>query len=229
MQSEKPRQKITTLNSVCTVLIILFCFTLFSGYERVCEIIYPGPLKIYRGILGDKTKNYRGQKLSSGHIIKFQFKDNKKSLGELYSLTDVKFVPNNKAMPIWSGADKPKTWTPDTASIENMQRFRIRLSIPLPDDKNLDGQTIKGTLHFKLEYPVLTDYTRKISATISEIQNKTISIHIFSKDEINILSQQTNQMLKIWIVCLFVFLLPVLLIVAINLRKNKKIKPPRVV
>jgi hypothetical protein len=229
MQSDKPWQMITKVNIVSTILIIIFCITLFLGHERVCALIYPSPIKVYKSILGDKTKNFRGQKISNGHTINFQFRENKKSLGELYALTDIKFIPEDKSLPIWTGRDKPEKWNSDTALIENMQRFRIKFAIPVPDDKNLTGQTIKGTLHFKLTYPVLTDYTRKISAIISEATSKSISIHIFSQDQIKKLSQLTSQMIKIWIFCLCTLLFPILLIKGMQLRKNKKRMPPRVV
>ncbi len=225
---EESKPKISKLNIITIILIVLFSLTLFLRHERICALIYPAPVKLYRAILGDKTKNFREQKLGSSHVINFQFKENKKSLGELYSLTDVKFIPENKALPIWKGEDKPGTWNQNTAAVENMQRFRIRLAIPVPDDKKLEDHTIKGILHFKLAYPVLIKYTEKISSIKSEIWEKPISVHIFSKNELNELSSLTNQMMKVWIICLGLFFFPVLLIFSKYLKEYKKAHPAKI-
>ena len=168
MESKEYKLSMTKINIVAIILIFLFCTTLFLRHERVCALINPNLLKQYNEILGNKNKNFRAQKLGPGHMIFFQFKENKKSLGELYSLTDIKFVPDNKTLTIWKGKDKIKKWNDDTALIENMQRFRIRFKIPVPEDKNLEGQTIKGTLHLKLSYPALINYTMRTSTVHSE-------------------------------------------------------------
>jgi energy-converting hydrogenase Eha subunit F len=216
-------------NKITVILIILFVLTLLFGHERICALIYPAPLNQYRGIIGNITKDFRGQKLGIGHTINFQYKENKKSLGELYSLTDIKFIPENKTLSAWNGKDKPGTWNQNTAAMESMQRFRIRFATPVPDDKKLEGNTIKGTLHFELSYPVLIKFTEPKSIIRSETWDKPISVYIFSKIELDKLSKLTNQMVKIWMICLALFFFPILLIFVNHMRKQKKIHPPRVV
>ncbi|MCK5312674.1 MAG: hypothetical protein KAJ62_11220 [Desulfobacteraceae bacterium] len=229
MELEELKTAISKPNKITIILIILFVLTLVLRHENICALIYPAPLKQYYEILGDKTKNFRGQKLGVGHMINFQFKENKKSLGELYSLTNVKFIPENSTLQIWEGEDKPGTWNQNTASVEHMQRFRIRLAIPVPDNKKLEGHTIKGALHFKLAYPVLINYTGKISSINNEKWEKPIAVHIFSKNELDKLADLTNQMMKVWLICLGFFFFPILLIFTKQQRKHQETHPPRVV
>ena len=229
MELEELKTTRSRPNKITITLLILFVLTLVLRHENICALIYPAPLKQYREILGDKTKNFREQKLGAGSIINFQFNENKKSLGELYALANIKFIPDNNTLQIWEGQNKPGTWNQNTASVEHMQRFRIRLAIPVPDNKQLEGRTIKGVLHFKLSYPVLINYTGKISSIILETWDKPVYIHIFSKTELNKLSSLRNQMLKIWFICLGFFLFPIFLILTKQLRKYKEIHPPRVV
>ena len=228
-EPKKLKPAVTKLNIISLILIIFFLLTLFLRHERICALIYPAPLKQYREILGNGEKDFRGQKLGLGHIINFQYKENKKSLGELYSLTDIKFTPDNTTLTSWKGEDKIEIWNDNTAAVENMQRFRTLFTIPVPDSKKLEGRTVKGLLHLKLSYPVLIKFTEKQYITRSEVWNKQIAIHIFSKEELNKLSQLTNQMIKIWLICLGFFLLPVLLILRNQMGKQKKNHQPRVV
>ena len=228
-ESKEFKPAITKLNIISLILIILFILTLFSRHERICALIYPAPLNQYREILGDSKKDFRWQKLGSGHVINFEYKENKKSLGELYSLADIRFIPDNTALAAWEGKDKVEIWNDNTAAIEHMQRFRTRFTIPVPDNEKLEGHTIKGTLHLKLSYPILIKFTEKEYITQSETWNKPVSVHIFSKDELNKLSKLTNQMIQVWIICLGLFFFPILLILANHMRKQKKDHPPRVV
>jgi hypothetical protein len=222
VEIKEVKSGISKLNILTVILIVLFIITLLLGPERICKLIYPAPLKLYHETLGNEVKDLREQKLGVGHIINFQYKENRRSLGELYSLTDVKFIPEDKAITIWKGEDKIETWNDDTALIENMQRFRIKFIMPVPDNKALQGQTIKGTLHFKLSYPILIKFTAKKSITHSEIWEKPVSIHIFSKNDLNRLSQLKSKMMKIWITCLAFFFLPILLLSANPIQKYIK-------
>lgn len=229
MELKEDKAALPKLNKITIILILLFFITLLLGHERISALIYPAPLKQYREILSDKTKNFRAQKLGIGHTINLQYKENKKSLGELYSLTDVKFIPENKNLQIWKGEEKPGTWNQNTAAMESMQRFRTRVAIHVPDDEKLERHTIKGILHLKLSYPVLIKYTEPKSIIRSETWNKPLSIYIFSQVELNKLSKLTNQMMKIWLSCLGLFLFPILLIFANHIKKQKKAHPPKVV
>ena len=227
-ESKEVKQVITKLNIISLILIILFVFTLFLGHERICALIYPAPLSQYHEILGNSEEDFRGQKLGRGHMINFEYKENKKSLGELYSLADIRFTPDNSALAAWEGKDKTEIWNDNTAAIEHMQRFRTRFTIPVPDNGNLEGHTIKGALHLKLSYPILIKFTEKEYITQSETWNKPVSVHIFSKDELNKLSQLTNQMMKVWIICLGLFLFPLVLLLANHMHRHKQKHPPRV-
>jgi len=218
----------TKLNILSGILIILLCITLLLGHEQICAFIYPSYLNQYRDIMGDKTKNFRKQKLSIGDMINFQFKENRKSLGEMYAITDVKFIPDNQNRIMWKGVDKPPKWNSDIALIENMQRFRIKFRIPVPRNEALEGQTIKGTLHCNLSYPILEDYTRKISSLHSEEWEKSIGIHIFTKSELNILSILSNKMLKIWLICIALFFLPLSIIFLNYLKAYQKARPAKI-
>ena len=232
MESKEPKEfktVVTKLNIISLILIILLLLTLFLRHERICALIYPAPLNQYHEILGDKEQDFRGERLGPGHIINFQYKENKKSLGELYSLTDIRFIPENQTLPIWKGEDKIEVWNNNTAAMESMQRFRTRFAISVPDNGELEGHTIKGVLHLKLTYPTLIAYPLPKCSTHSEIWNRPISIHIFSQDELNKLSELTTQMVIIWIICLALFFVPLLLLWANQMRRHKKGHPPRVV
>ena len=229
MELEESKTIISKPNKITIILLVLFTLILILGYERICSLVYPSPLDQYNEILGNKKKDFRVQKLGIGHTINLQYKENKKSLGELYSLTDVKFIPENKTLQIWKGADKPGTWNQNTAAMETMQRFRTRVAIPVPDDEKFEGRTIKGILHLKLSYPILIKYTEPKSIIRSETWNKPLSIYIFSQAELNKLSKLKNQMMKIWLSCLGLFLFPLLLIFANHIKKQKNPHPPRVV
>ena len=228
MESKDNTKKKSKLNTACMILIILFLFILVLRPGRICGLIYPEILSQYNEILGSSKENFQGQKLGIGHMVAFQFKENKKSLGELYSLSDIKFIPENKTLPGWEGKDKIENWNDKTAVSQTMQRFRIRFTIPVPHDERLAGQTIKGSLHLKLEFPVLIPYPLPKCSTRSEIWDRPMSIHIFSHDELSRLSVLTSQMMKIWLICLALLSIPVLLIVANHLRRQKKAHLPRV-
>ena len=73
MELEEFKTVISKPNKITIILIILFVLTLVLRHENICALIYPAPLKQYREILGDKTKNFREQKLGVGHMINFQF------------------------------------------------------------------------------------------------------------------------------------------------------------
>ncbi|MCD4742704.1 MAG: thioredoxin family protein [Desulfobacteraceae bacterium] len=228
-ESKQFKIEVTKLNIMSLILIILLLLTLFLRHERVCALIYPAPLNQYHEILGEEEQDFRGQKLGLGHTINFQYKENKKSLGELYSLKDIRFIPENQTLPIWKGEDKIEIWNDTTAAMENMQRFRIRFTIPVPDNGKFEGHTIKGALYLKLTYPTLIAYPLPKCSTHLETWNRPMSIHIFPKDDLNKLSELTNQMLLIWISCLALFVFPLVLLWANYMHKHKKDHPPRVV
>jgi len=228
MEFEEFKAGISKPNIITIILMALFVLILLLGHEHISALIYPAPLNQYKEILGNKTESLREQKLGTGHIINFEYKENRKSLGELYSLTDVKFIPENKNLPIWKGEDKIEIWNNDTALIENMQRFRIKFTIPVPDDETIQEHTIKGTLNLKLSYPILIQFTEKKLTTHSETWEKPISIHIFSKYELNKLSELKSQMVKIWLSCLALFFFPILAIFANHMHKYKKAHPSKI-
>ncbi len=228
MELKEDKATLPKLTKSTIILILLFVITFLVGHERISALIYPAPLNQYREIIGIHEENFRGQKLGVGHKIILQYKENKKSLNELYSLTDVKFIPGNKNLPIWKGEDKIETWNDEAALFENMQRFRVKFAIPVPENEKLQGQTIKGNLHLILSYPIILKFTEKKSITKTETWDKPLSIYIFSKAELNKLSKLNNQMMKIWIGCLGLFLLPVLLLFANQLKKHRTSHPAKI-
>ncbi len=228
MGLKKNKATLPKPNKLTIIFLVLFAVTLFSGPERLCSFIFPAPFNQYHEIIGNHEKDFRDQKLDIGHTIILQYKENKKSLNELYSLTDVKFIPENKNLPIWKGEDKIETWNDEAALFENMQRFRVKFAIPVPEDEMLQGKTIKGNLHLKLSYPVIINFTAKKTITKTETWDKPLSIYIFSKAELNKLSKLTNQMMKIWLACLGAFLLPILFLFANQIKKHKTAHPVKI-
>ncbi len=228
MGSKKNKATLPKPNKLTILFIVLFAVTLFSGPERLCSFVFTAPFNQYREIIGNHEEDFRNQKLGIGHSIILQYKENKRSVGELYSLTDIKFIPENKTLSVWEGEDKIETWNDETALIENMQRFRVKFALPVPEDVMLQGKTIKGNLHLKLSYPVIVKFTEKKSITKSETWDRPLSIYIFSKAELNKLSKLTNQMIKIWLACLGAFLFPILLLFANQIKKHKTAHPVKI-
>ena len=228
MKFDGLKTQLTIYNIITIVLITLFATTLFMGYKNVCRLIYPDYFEQYQAILGDKTKDMRQQKLGIGHVIKFQYKENRRSLDELYSLTDIKFTPENKILAAWKGKNKTENWNEDTALTGKMQRFRIKFNIPVPNDERIQGKTIKGVLSFNLSYPILVDYTARKGSTHTELWEKPLSVHIFSKPELNRISILEASMLKVWIACLAAFFFPISILFFYQAKQYRKLHPPKI-
>jgi hypothetical protein len=227
MKPEKFTIDVTLFNIIIVVLTAALCIVLVLGHERVCSVVCPDITRLYCEILKDKKQDFRDQKIGIGSRIRFQFSENKKSLGELYALKNIKFIPDNNNFPIWTGENKDKTWNENTGTMENMQRFRMKFNISVPKDKLLEGKTIKGILKLQLSYPVFINYTKKTIATRQENFKRPVSVHIFSRKKLDQLSILTNKMIKIWIICIILLVVPILFILII---KSPLIKsPPRVV
>ena len=199
---------------------------LFAGFALVllftkCIFIWPPfgffPISIFDNhsgltflkILGTHNKNpiIKTRKIGIGDVVKLEFRSNRKSLGGKYALEDIVFKPQNASLSSWRGKDTPCDWP--SIMTDHTKYFDIEVELPIPENLNLEGNTISGMLEMKLIYPTKVQpkkflKTGKFGSTSKKISTP-LSIHVFTTEEKNLIITSWERMsfFRFWLMGVF--------------------------
>jgi len=101
------------------------------------------------------------------------------SLGGEYYCGTVMFTPDDTSLGVWEGigtSDYEDTFKRSSSTLS----YKATLSIPIPNDSNLEGRTITGTFKGVVVYPMKWGIEWKLT---NDVEERPISIRIFSPQE----------------------------------------------
>jgi len=206
-------------------LFIPFFLSIFSStfWYFPTSIVDTSTVSQYKKILGNFNKDLIERKIGLEGIVRYRFPSDFKTPGGEYALKKVSFKPLDDFLVPWKGYDKPKDWGFVT---EDTEDFNITIKIPVPNYPKLEGKTIDGNIEIDVIYPEITKKARgpipgKYYLGVKKLV-KPLSIHIFTSDQLDLLSDLSKRMwyVQICSIALFFLLAMAILIFSYGLEEQ---------
>jgi hypothetical protein len=146
------------------------------------------------------------------------------SLGGEYYCGTVMFTPDDTSLGVWEGtgtSDYEDTHMRSSSS----SSYKATLSIPIPNDPNLEGRTITGTFKGVVVYPI--KYSGVEWKLTNKVEEKPLSIKIFSSQEAETYTALTERFnsacLNTWLIFFLGGVLSIgLLLVGLAIAEHRK-------
>lgn len=189
------------------IFIVVAVVVWLTGSHPISSVVDPSSTSQYDTILDGYNEGFRIRRIKCGTVAEFRFPSERESISGEYALSDVAFMPTDPSFAPWECEEKPRTWGSTMSG--DMESFDVSVMIPVPDDARLEGKTVEGKLEMTLMYPKETKGSGGVIpgefVSKREDLTKPVSIHIFTADEMNLLTEAFDRMTMIWYVSMPLF------------------------